>query len=519
MTVHLHARLPVLVDPHLCERRRHRGFELLEKVGEGSLCVVWKAQDCRTGAIVALKELRQGRRTDGALLKGEFRALRQIAHPHVVSALALVDDGRVDGFGPFMTMEFVQGQSLDRYLAPLQGRRDLLPAFVCVAQQLIHAVMAVHRAGLVHRDIKCANVRVTPAGRVVLLDLDLCAPIHGGLPSCRAPGWVGTPRNNAPEVDRGRPHTPASDWFAVGVALWTAFSGTSPFQGDVRTLMVQKRTGRPCEDFGEATLPAGGMPDALVGVFDGLLAPRPGARLDGLGALRLLDGLSSTQTPAAPTRCQRPCDGSALERVNRSVRRQNPRLLRVVGTASETAELLAQVRRGIGRDPSVFLLHAQCDAAEQVAFRGLDGVVDQLVDLLRAVPRARLAELLPDEMAALAAAFPAFRTIPGVPLGLARTLCSPGAAALASAFRELLHRISRWRRVVLWIDRVASADVQSILLLESVFVTAPPPVLVVLTGASTDRGVCVDAMDRVLGSTLRGLTQRLELGDGAPTTL
>src|SRR5262249_11329090 len=144
------------------------GYELLQELGRGGMGVVYRARDCRRDRQVALKTMLGP--TSAALyrFKQEFRALANLTHPNLVPLYELV----AAGGQWFFTMELVEGMDFLTYLRGVSAadgadwERQLRAAF----RQVAEGVLALHRAGKLHRDLKPRNVLVTAAGRVVILD-------------------------------------------------------------------------------------------------------------------------------------------------------------------------------------------------------------------------------------------------------------------------------------------------------------------------------------------------------------
>jgi serine/threonine protein kinase len=190
-------------------------FQILKRLGSGGMGVVYEALDRVRGEAVALKTLRW---PDGATIyrfKKEFRTLADIAHTNLVALYELF--GERDQW--YFTMELVPGVEFTEHVRPhgLDVTR-LRPALAQVAEGLV----AVHRAGKLHRDLKPSNVKVTPQGRVVILDFgisaDALAVRNSGPPRTIEDGVWGTVAYMAPEQIDGHPAV-ASDWYALGCTL------------------------------------------------------------------------------------------------------------------------------------------------------------------------------------------------------------------------------------------------------------------------------------------------------------
>lgn len=190
---------------------------------------VWLGVDTRTGRDVAIKILHPEVTSDAtarARLAAEARAVAAIEHPNVV---AVLDHGAGVGADPearFLVMEHVPGEDLARTLR----RAHRLPAaqVVDLLHQLGEGLDAAHRSGVIHRDVKPANVLLTADGRVVLTDFGIARSPH--LTHLTRTGHIiGTAHYLAPEVAQGRPATAASDLYAVGVLAYQCLTGQHPF--------------------------------------------------------------------------------------------------------------------------------------------------------------------------------------------------------------------------------------------------------------------------------------------------
>ena len=186
------------------------------QLGEGSDAVVCRAEDCYLGRTVAIKFLRPELRADPtfvARFEREARSAGRLSHPHVVG---VHDYG--EAFGTyFLVMEYVRGGDLR---AHLQHERRL-PVEVAVrrAAEVAEARGAAHAQGIVHRDVKPANILLTDEGRAKVTDFGIAKIL--AVPSLTTTAAVvGTPHYLAPEQVSARPITPAADVYALGVVLF-----------------------------------------------------------------------------------------------------------------------------------------------------------------------------------------------------------------------------------------------------------------------------------------------------------
>lgn len=248
-----------------------RHYRVIERVGEGGMGVVYRAHDTRLDRDVALKFMLHAPRFDaehGDRLGREARALAALNHPNI---LTIHDIGNADGT-PFLVLEWVGGgalsdQSFQRPLSTQEFLRVVLP--------VADALGAAHNHGIVHRDVKPANVLVSDEGRVKLADFGLAKFREVDSDATRTGGAVGTVAYMSPEQASGDEVGPASDVFSFGVLAYELLTGQRPFQGDspgaVIAAIVSGRH-RPLADARR------GLPVELAAVVERCLENQPGAR-------------------------------------------------------------------------------------------------------------------------------------------------------------------------------------------------------------------------------------------------
>jgi serine/threonine-protein kinase len=205
-------------------------FRILGLVGTGGMGAVYRARDETLDEVVALKLIRPDRGRDPAALqrfKQEVKLARRVTHPSVVRTFDLGEDGGTW----FLTMEYVEGQSLSRKLAE-GGSLGVREAAVIV-QAVCGALQAAHDAGVVHRDLKPDNVLLASDGRVLLTDFGIARACAADGASQTGLGLVGTPAYMAPEqVDGRSPITGAADLYALGAMLYEMLCGERAWSGD-----------------------------------------------------------------------------------------------------------------------------------------------------------------------------------------------------------------------------------------------------------------------------------------------
>ena len=221
-------------------------YRLIEKIGEGGMGQVWKAQDTRLQRHVALKFVlddatRNPQQVDRHIR--EARAASAMNHPHICS---IHDIGEWEGIR-FLVMELMEGQSLQQHIGntPLQ-----IEVAVEFTLQIADALETAHDNGIIHRDIKTANIFVTNRGQAKVLDFGLAklAPDSGPLPTpgdqtmtaieLTNPGAVvGTVSYMSPEQALGKDLDHRTDIFSLGVVLYEMITATRAFKGNTSAAM------------------------------------------------------------------------------------------------------------------------------------------------------------------------------------------------------------------------------------------------------------------------------------------
>ena len=223
-------------------------FRVRRLLARGGMGEVYDVEDAALGARVALKTLRASVLAHPAAL-GQFRRelllARRVTHPNVCRLFEFFT-ARQDGCFPlaFLTMELLEGPTLSEYLAREGKAGDgALP----LVRQMVAALAAAHREGVVHRDFKSSNVMLVRASdgsrRVVVTDFGLACGVRPGEGFDLLPqdGMVGSPLYMAPEQVTGGVVSTATDVYALGVVLYEMVTATLPFVGDSLVASAMKR--------------------------------------------------------------------------------------------------------------------------------------------------------------------------------------------------------------------------------------------------------------------------------------
>lgn len=252
-------------------------FVLVERLGSGGMGEVWRASDPALGRDVALKLVPAGavatpeRRRR---FESEARAAATVSHPNVA---AVHDAGEWEGV-PFIVQELVPGETVEEMV----GRRGAIPP-AQVAEwggQAAEALAAAHAAGVLHRDVKPANLIVDPSGRLRVVDFGLAKALRedgegGGERMTREGMVVGTANYMSPEQALGRAVDARSDAFSLGVVLWEMAAGRRAFEGETSLEVMHAVAYDPLPPLREV---APAIPEELASVIERLVRKKPGDR-------------------------------------------------------------------------------------------------------------------------------------------------------------------------------------------------------------------------------------------------
>jgi len=369
--------LPSLSASHLTALGQLGEYRLVQKLGEGGMGVVYKAQDTLLKRMVALKFLSPALTTDPAAKERfiqEAQAASALDHPNIctIHEIKESDDGRL-----YMVMACYEGQTLKDRLA--DGAISIEEA-LHIARQIAEGLAEAQAKGIVHRDIKPANIMITEKGEVKIMDFGLA--ISGEAKRLTAAGRIiGTPAYLSPEQAQGFPLTFHTDIYSTGVVLYELVTGVLPFDADdIGILLLQqvKKQPKPPSEL------VPDIPRSLERAILQALAKQPDDRFESAGAMaaalaavssrrsQTVDAALNDQTDEAPAAVPLPPTRQAS--VIRVVLADDHRILRtslamylndhpaieVVGEADDGAQALAIVAEAILMDVGM----PGCDGVE-----------------------------------------------------------------------------------------------------------------------------------------------------------
>jgi eukaryotic-like serine/threonine-protein kinase len=221
-------------------------YRILEQIGAGGMGVVYRAHDERLDRDVALKVLTPGALADEAARKRfrkEALALSRLNHPNI----AMVFDFDTQDDMDFLVIEYIPGTTLDASVGP-----GVLPEkqVIRLGLQLAEGLAAAHEQGVVHRDLKPSNLRITPDGRLKILDFGIARLLPTSERQAtetltEAQGVTGTLPYMAPEQLQGEQPDSRTDIYAAGAVLYEMATGRRPFEQRLSTALVNDIINKP----------------------------------------------------------------------------------------------------------------------------------------------------------------------------------------------------------------------------------------------------------------------------------
>ncbi len=315
-------------------------YDLIEVIGSGASAITWRGHDRRLDRAVAIKVLRRDQEQDAAYVQRferEARLSASISDAHVVQVF---DVGQQDGW-LYLVMQFVDGEDLKHYIE----RRGPLPPSEArdIARQILEGLATIHRAGILHRDIKSQNVLIDRDGRVRVTDFGIAqAAVDPGLTSAGLA--VGTAAYMAPEQAEAGQLSETTDIYAVGVVLYEMLTGRLPFERPTATATMLAHINEVPIAPSQAAQ-SSRIPPLLDGVVLQAMAKAPENRFRSASAMaRALAG--NLNDPGATTKITLPPEQQATRVATRP--RPRPQLARPAPTYQQPVARPAQQRSSGG---------------------------------------------------------------------------------------------------------------------------------------------------------------------------
>lgn len=256
-------------------------YQIVEHLGRGGMADVYKAFHPGLEVYRAFKVIRPEFVAEAGFkerFQREARAVAALRHPNIVQ----MHDFGVHENLYYMVMEFVEGQNLKTYLArqaPIRPFGEIVP----LLEQIAAALSYAHDSGLVHRDVKPANVMLTAEGQIILTDFGIAKMVSGEERLTQTGTGIGTPAYMAPEQAEGRPDLgPAADVYSLGIILYEMLTGHVPFTADTPLAVLLKVLSDPAPPPQQLSPD---IPNALQGVVLRSVAKDPAQRYPTADAL------------------------------------------------------------------------------------------------------------------------------------------------------------------------------------------------------------------------------------------
>ncbi|MHB8624932.1 MAG: serine/threonine-protein kinase [Aggregatilineales bacterium] len=278
-------------------------YEIVERLGRGGMAEVYRGYQASLERFVAIKLLHPFLADDPEFkdrFEREARNVARLRHPNIVQVYDFEYDTTNESY--YMVMELIDGQTLKDRLGDLQARGEPLSVseIIRIARGACAALAYAHARGMIHRDVKPANLMIDSDGRVVLTDFGI-AKIVTGIQFTASGGMVGTPAYIAPEQGLGEQGDERSDLYSLGVILFQMCTGHLPYDAESPLAVILKHLNEPIPSVHKFNP---NVPEALAAVVYKAMAKDPEERYASADELlKALDqveaSVQSTDTPIA----------------------------------------------------------------------------------------------------------------------------------------------------------------------------------------------------------------------------
>ncbi|MFN2167447.1 MAG: protein kinase domain-containing protein, partial [Anaerolineae bacterium] len=258
-------------------------YRIVGLLGQGGMGVVWEAEQQHPRRRVALKVMRRGHYVDDLhtrMFHREAEILGRLKHPGIA---AIYESGHTDDGHDFFAMELVRGLTLGDWLRtrPAVVTQEELELRLRMFETMCEAVSYAHQRGVIHRDVKPANVMLDEKGQAILTDFGI-AKIVGGTQHTASGVMLGTARYVSPEQVQGRAVSGQSDIYSLGATLFEMLAGRPPYQGDSVISVLMAHVNEPLPDLNQIRP---GLAPGLSALISKAMAKEPGARFRTAGEM------------------------------------------------------------------------------------------------------------------------------------------------------------------------------------------------------------------------------------------
>ena len=204
-------------------------YELLERIGEGGMSVVYKAKDKLLNRFVAIKILKPEFIGDHKFIdsfRRESQAAASMSHPNIVNIYDVGKEGNIH----YIVMELIEGRALSDYIKE-QGPMPY-PKVISISKQIAAALSFAHKNHIIHRDVKPHNIMMTPNGTAKITDFGIAKAVNAATIVDSTDGIIGSVHYFSPEQARGGYVDEKSDIYSLGIVMYEMLTGNVPFDGD-----------------------------------------------------------------------------------------------------------------------------------------------------------------------------------------------------------------------------------------------------------------------------------------------